>query len=69
MIVAGSLPAPPAAASYDLTNWTLGRLVTAKKPAGIAVLGELPHDAAGKVLKHGLRARYGDSAQNGGSSE
>ena len=42
-----------------------------KKPTGIVVLDQLPRNAAGKVLKHELRARYGRSApagQNGGSS-
>ena len=34
-------------------------------PTGIVVLDQLPRNAAGKLLKHELRARYG---QNGGSS-
>ena len=40
-------------------------LASYKKPTGIVVLDQLPRNAAGKVLKHELRARYG---QNGGSS-
>jgi fatty-acyl-CoA synthase len=49
----------------DLTSWALGKLASYKKPTGIVVLDQLPRNAAGKVLKHKLRARYG---QNGGSS-
>ena len=55
----------------DLTSWALGKLASYnklasyKKPTGIVVLDQLPRNAAGKVLKHELRARYG---QNGGSS-
>jgi fatty-acyl-CoA synthase len=50
----------------DLASWVLGKLASYKKPTGIVILGQLPRNAAGKVLKHELRARYG--AQNGGSS-
>jgi fatty-acyl-CoA synthase len=57
------VPADPAAppALEDLTGWTTGRLASYKKPTGLVVLDELPRNASGKVLKHELRARYGDS--------
>ena len=42
----------------DLTGWTLGKLASYKKPTGLVVLAEHPRNAAGKVLKHELRARY-----------
>jgi hypothetical protein len=35
---------------------------------GLVVLDQLPRNAAGKVLKHELRASCGRDAQNGGSS-
>ncbi len=61
------VPADPAVPPTldDLTSWALGKLASYKKPTGIVVLDQLPRNAAGKVLKHELRARYG---QNGGSS-
>jgi acyl-CoA synthetase (AMP-forming)/AMP-acid ligase II len=52
-----------------ISGWTAGKLASSTKPIGIVVLGGLPRNASGKVLKHELRARYGDSPQNGGSSE
>jgi fatty-acyl-CoA synthase len=57
------VPADPAAPPTleDLTGWTAGRLASYKKPTGLVVLDELPRNASGKVLKHELRARYGDS--------
>ena len=62
------VPADPAVPPTldDLTSWVLGKLASYKKPTGLVILGQLPRNAAGKVLKHELRARYG--AQNGGSS-
>ena len=61
------VPADPAVPPTldDLTSWALGKLASYEKPTGIVVLDQLPRNAAGKVLKHELRARYG---QNGGSS-
>jgi len=61
--VAVVVPADPAAPPTlgDLTGWTAGRLASYKKPTGLVVLDELPRNAAGKVLKHELRARYGRS--------
>src|SRR5947209_1311949 len=61
--VAIVVPADPAAPPTleDLTGWTAGRLASYKKPTGLVVLDELPRNASGKVLKHELRARYGDS--------
>jgi fatty-acyl-CoA synthase len=57
------VPADPAAPPTleDLTGWTTGRLASYKKPTGLVVLDQLPRNASGKVLKHELRARYGDS--------
>ena len=46
----------------DLTSWALGKIASYKKPTGIVILDQLPRNAAGKVLKHELRARYGRSA-------
>src|SRR5262249_44248787 len=43
----------------DLTEFTKDRLASYKKPTSIVVLDELPRNAAGKVLKHELRDRYG----------
>ena len=65
--VAIIVPADPAAPPTldDLTSWALGKLASYKKPTGIVILDQLPRNAAGKVRKHELRARYG---QNGGSS-
>ena len=64
------VPADPAAPPTldDLTSWTLGKLASYKKPTGIVIVDQLPRNAAGKVVKHELRARYG-AAQKGGSSE
>jgi acyl-CoA synthetase (AMP-forming)/AMP-acid ligase II len=36
-----------------------GKLASYKKPTGLVILAELPRNASGKVLKHELRARYG----------
>ena len=60
-------PAAPPELDY-LTGWAAGKLASGQLP-GLVVLGELPGNASGQVLKHELRARYGDSPQNGGSSE
>lgn len=67
--IAVIVPADPAAppALDDLASWTLGKLASYKKPAGIVIVDQLPRNAAGKVVKHELRARYG-AAQKGGSS-
>ncbi len=59
--IAVIVPADPAAPPTldDITSWTRGKLSSYKKPAGLVIVGELPRNAAGKVLKHELRARYG----------
>ena len=59
--VAVVVPADPAAPPTldDLTSWARDKLASYKKPASIVILGQLPRNAAGKVLKHELRARYG----------
>ena len=51
--------------SYFAGHRRLWPVPAKPKPTGIVVLDQLPRNAAGKVLKHELRARYG---QNGGSS-
>jgi fatty-acyl-CoA synthase len=59
--VAIVVPTHPAAPpSLDvLTEWTRDRLASYKKPTSLIVVDELPRNASGKVLKHELRAKYG----------
>jgi acyl-CoA synthetase (AMP-forming)/AMP-acid ligase II len=45
-----------------LTGWLRGRLASYKKPTALVVVAELPRSAAGKVLKHELRRKYGEPA-------
>jgi fatty-acyl-CoA synthase len=61
--IAVIVPADPAAPPTleDLTAWSRDKLSSYKKPTGLVVIDELPRNAAGKVLKHELRARYGGS--------
>ena len=61
--IAVVVPADPAAppALADLTGWARGKLAAYKHPTGIVILDQLPRNAAGKVRKHDLRARYGAS--------
>ncbi len=68
--IAVIVPADPATPPTldDLASWALGKLASYKKPTGIVIVDQLPRNAAGKVVKHELRARYG-AAQKGGSSE
>ncbi|HWE87993.1 MAG TPA: long-chain-fatty-acid--CoA ligase [Pseudonocardiaceae bacterium] len=44
----------------DLTAWSRDRLASYKKPTAIVLIDALPRNASGKVLKHQLRATYGD---------
>jgi len=60
VIVPADPAAPPTLA--DLVAWSVDKLSSYKKPTGLVVLDELPRNAAGKVLKHELRARYGTGA-------
>jgi fatty-acyl-CoA synthase len=55
------VPADPAAPPTldDLTDWARGKLASYKKPTSLVIVAELPRNAAGKVLKHELRASYG----------
>jgi fatty-acyl-CoA synthase len=46
----------------ELTSWLRGRLASYKKPTAIVVVDQLPRSAAGKVLKHELRSKYGQAA-------
>ena len=59
--VAVVVPADPAGPPTldELTGWLRGRLASYKKPTVLVVVDELPRSAAGKVLKHELRSKYG----------
>jgi fatty-acyl-CoA synthase len=59
--IAVIVPADPAAppALDDVTDWARGKLASYKKPTSLVIVAELPRNAAGKVLKHQLRASYG----------
>jgi acyl-CoA synthetase (AMP-forming)/AMP-acid ligase II len=59
--IAVIVPSDPAAPPTldDLSTWALGKLASYKSPTGIVILGQLPRNAAGKVVKHELRAKYG----------
>jgi acyl-CoA synthetase (AMP-forming)/AMP-acid ligase II len=65
--VAVVVPADPASPPTldELTGWLRGRLASYKKPTALILLDELPRSAAGKVLKHELRAKYGGGLQLG----
>jgi acyl-CoA synthetase (AMP-forming)/AMP-acid ligase II len=52
----GADPAVPPTID-DLTSRALGKLASYKKPTGIVILDQLQRHAAGKALKHELRAR------------
>jgi fatty-acyl-CoA synthase len=56
------VPAGPAGPPTldELTGWLRGRLASYKKPTALVVVDELPRSAAGKVLKHELRSKYGE---------
>jgi fatty-acyl-CoA synthase len=60
IVVAADPTAPPVL--EEITEWLRDRLASYKKPTALVVLDELPRNAAGKVLKHELRARYGDGS-------
>src|SRR4051794_15208200 len=55
VVVAEGRAAP---ALEDLAEWLKDRLASYKKPTRLFVVDELPRNAAGKVLKHQLRADY-----------
>jgi fatty-acyl-CoA synthase len=59
--IAVVVPADPAAPPTleDLTGWSRDKLSSFKKPTSIVIVGQLPRNASGKVLKHELRAKYG----------
>jgi acyl-CoA synthetase (AMP-forming)/AMP-acid ligase II len=60
-----------AGASLDLAGLVAycraADLAPQKIPEQLELLGELPHNASGKVLKHELRARFAPAARNGAS--
>jgi fatty-acyl-CoA synthase len=60
IVVAADPTAPPVL--EEITEWLRDRLASYKKPTALVVLDELPRNAAGKVLKHELRAWYGDGS-------
>jgi acyl-CoA synthetase (AMP-forming)/AMP-acid ligase II len=57
------VPADPATPPTldDLVEFTRDKLASYKKPTILVVTDELPRNAAGKVVKHELRARYGQA--------
>jgi acyl-CoA synthetase (AMP-forming)/AMP-acid ligase II len=59
--VAVVVPADPSSppSLEDLVNFTRDKLASYKKPTVLVVLDALPRNAAGKVIKHELRAKYG----------
>ena len=59
--IAVVVPADPAAPPTleELTSWSRDKLSSFKRPTSIVVVGQLPRNASGKVLKHELRAKYG----------
>jgi fatty-acyl-CoA synthase len=59
--IAVVVPADPAAPPTldDLAGWARGKLSSYKKPTRLVLVDQLPRNAAGKVLKHELRATYG----------
>ncbi len=57
VVVAADPGQPPTL--EDLSEFSRDRLASYKKPTVIVVVDELPRNAAGKVLKHELRDRYG----------
>jgi fatty-acyl-CoA synthase len=57
VVVAADPGQPPTLES--VTEFTRDRLASYKKPTSLVVVDELPRNAAGKVLKHELRDRYG----------
>ncbi len=59
VVVPADADAPPTI--EDINAFIVDKLASYKKPTGVVVLPELPRNAAGKVLKHQLRAEYGDS--------
>jgi fatty-acyl-CoA synthase len=62
--IAVVVPADPAAppSADDLASWSRDKLASYKRPTGVVILEQLPRNAAGKVLKNELRARYSDSS-------
>jgi fatty-acyl-CoA synthase len=61
--VAVVVPADPAFPPTldELTGWLRDRLASYKKPTALVLVDELPRSAAGKVLKHELRRKYGEA--------
>lgn len=58
-VCAAVIPAPGAALQPDdLVAWSASRLASYKKPKRVLLLDELPKNAAGKVLKHVLKAPF-----------
>src|SRR4051794_3711562 len=56
VVVPADAQAPPTL--DDLVEWSRDRLASYKKPTRLVVVGELPRNAGGKVLKHQLRAEH-----------
>jgi acyl-CoA synthetase (AMP-forming)/AMP-acid ligase II len=56
-VVVPADPATPVTLD-DLVEWSRDRLASYKKPTAVAIVEELPRNAAGKVVKGELRARF-----------
>jgi acyl-CoA synthetase (AMP-forming)/AMP-acid ligase II len=56
VVVPADAQAPPTL--DDLVEWSRDRLASYKKPTRLVVVGELPRNAGGKVLKHQLRTEH-----------
>jgi acyl-CoA synthetase (AMP-forming)/AMP-acid ligase II len=59
VVVPADAASPPTL--EDLVDFTRDKLASYKKPTILVVVDELPRNAAGKVVKHALRARYGEA--------
>ena len=46
------------ASEQELIDWCRGRIADYKRPRSVDLVGELPRDAAGKLLKREIRAPY-----------
>jgi fatty-acyl-CoA synthase len=59
VVVPADASAPPSL--DDIIDFTKDKIASYKKPTVLIVMDELPRNAAGKVLKHELRAKYGEA--------
>jgi acyl-CoA synthetase (AMP-forming)/AMP-acid ligase II len=59
VVVPADAASPPTL--EDLVDFTRDTLASYKKPTILIIIDELPRNAAGKVVKHELRAKYGEA--------